>query len=203
MENLTFLLSRRSASMLVEPAPDRAALEQIMSVALTVPDHGRLTPYRFVVVEGAARERFAAALLSVAEDALKAPADQGGSAGAGSQPGQSLTEQQTAKIRQKAFAAPLQVLLVFSPRTTDKIPEWEQMAAASCTGYAITLGAHALGFGAAWKTFGYGTGPALRTLLRLKEKETLLGWINLGTPSRMPATPHPQQVGDFVEYLGG
>lgn len=203
MSNLSFLLNRRSSSVLVEPAPDRVTLEQILSVALTVPDHGRLTPYRFVIVEGAARERFAAALLQVAEDALSAQSDHGVSAREGSSSAESLTEQQKAKIRQKAFAAPLQVVLVFSPRATQKIPEWEQMATASCTGYAITLGAHALGYGAVWKTFAYGSGSALRTLFQLKANESVLGWINLGTPSRMPTASHPQQVGDFMQFLLG
>jgi nitroreductase len=187
VENLTFLLNRRSAGLIIEPGPDHAAIEQMLSVALTVPDHGRLTPYRFVVVEGPSRELFAAALLESAHAALAS--------------GQAIGEQQAAKIRQKAFAAPVLILIVASPKASEKIPEWEQLVTAGCTGYAITLSAQALGFGAVWKSFAYGSGRAVRELLRMSDRESLLGWVNVGTAGRMPETAHRQLVSDYIVYL--
>ena len=55
-------------------------------------------------------------------------------------------------MRGKAFAAPCAVMLIASPRLESNVPEWEQVASASCTGYAVVLGATALGLGAVWKS---------------------------------------------------
>ena len=160
-----FLAQRRSASILNEPKPGRDALEKILQVAGTVPDHGSLKPYRFAVVEGDARDRFGEALVNAADENRGSP----------------LESSAKTKIKAKAFAAPLQILIIFSPVESGKVPQWEQMASASCTGYAIGLAANALGFGAVWKSFGYDPGSALKSLLKLKPDEKLLGWVNLGT----------------------
>lgn len=160
-----FLAQRRSAAILIEPIPSRADLEKILAVAGTVPDHGSLKPYRFVVVQGEARDRFGEALLNAVDENRGSPLD------ASARP----------KIKAKAFAAPLQILIVFSPVASEKIPDWEQMAAASCTGYALGLAANSLGFGAVWKSFGYDPGSVLKNLLKLEPQEKLLGWVNIGT----------------------
>ncbi|MBC7658914.1 MAG: nitroreductase family protein [Chitinophagaceae bacterium] len=164
-EIFEFLVKRRSASILVDPKPKREELEQILNLAGTVPDHGQLRPYRFVVVEGEARARFGEALVDAA-DAHRP---------------EKLEDRMKAKIAAKAFAAPLQILLVYSPVASDKIHAWEQMASASCTGYAAVLGAIALGYGAVWKSFAYDPGPLLQGLLSLTSEEKFLGWVNIGT----------------------
>jgi len=160
-----FLLQRRSASILHAPSPSRAELEQILALANTVPDHGGLKPYRFVFVEGGARDAFGEALVNAADE---------------NRP-EKLDDKVKPKIKAKAFAAPLQAIIVFSPIASEKIPEWEQMASASCTGFALTLGANALGYGAVWKSFAYDPGSALKTLCALQPHERILGWVNMGT----------------------
>lgn len=164
-EVMHFLQQRRSASLLQEPKPDRSQIEQILSIAGTVPDHGGLKPYRFVVIEGKAQDRFGEALVNAAEEGKK----------------ETLDEKVRPKIKAKAFASPLQILIIFSPLLPHKIPQHEQMAAASCTGYAMILGANALGFGAVWKSFAYDPGSQMQELLALKPQEKLMGWINIGT----------------------
>ncbi len=160
-----FLLARRSAVFLVDPAPSPAIVEKILTAAGTVPDHGGLQPFRFVVIEGEGRDRFGEALVNAAEEAK----------------GTTLEEAVRPKIKAKAFAAPLQILIIYSPVPGTKVPFTEQMAAAACTGYAMILAANALGSAAVWKSFAYPPGSALRQLLELKEGEQSLGWINLGT----------------------
>ncbi|RZA24738.1 MAG: nitroreductase [Proteobacteria bacterium] len=168
-----FLAERRSASILSEPAPSKAEQDLILNVAGTVPDHGKLMPYRFVVFEGEGRHKLAEGLVNAANENRHEPLD----------------EKLIPKIKAKAFAAPLQVLIIFSPRSSEKIPEWEQMCSASCTGYALVLAANALGYGAVWKNFAYDTGSQLRTLMQLQDGEKVLGWVNMGKEKERETSP--------------
>ena len=148
-------------------APDREDLERILLTATTVPDHGDLEPWRFAVCTGAGRGRFADALVAGLHEAK----------------GVDLPEAVVTKMRGKAFAAPCSVVLIASPDPACNVEVWEQVASASCTGYAVVLAATGLGYGAVWKSAGVlGTGP-VRALFGLAEHETLLGWVNIGTPA--------------------
>jgi nitroreductase len=163
---LDAILQRRSVSRFVEDVlPTAEELELLLRAAATVPDHGELRPYRFVVSQGEGRARFGDAL-----------------AAAGLEKNPDLPAGIQDKLRHKAFAAPTQILLIASPREGMKIPEWEQVVTASCTGYAITLAAYALGLGAIWKSAPILEGAQLRSALDLRGGERLLGWVNVGRP---------------------
>ncbi len=155
----------------VEPARDGSPpgaedLARILDAATTVPDHGGLRPWRFVVIGGPGRERFGEALV----EGLV------GVKGAG------IPEGALSKMRGKAFAAPCAVMVVASPLPESNVPVWEQVVSASCTGYAIVLGATALGLGAVWKSAAVLDTEPVRTLFGAAEHEQLLGWVNLGSP---------------------
>lgn len=125
----------------LEPArqgrpPDDRQLALILQAATTVPDHGTLRPWRFVVIAGSGQDRFA--------DALEA--------GLRQLRGSEQPEAAVAKMRGKAHAAPCAVALIASPDPASNVPVWEQVASASCTGYAVVLAATALGLGAVWKS---------------------------------------------------
>jgi len=176
---LDFMLARRSAGALVEPGPTRAQLDKILMAAGTVPDHGRLRPFRFAVVEGAGRAAFGDALARCAHERkpeLPASAFDG--------------------VRSKAFRSPTIIVLISSPKP-GKIEKWEQAATAACTGYAITLAAHALGVGAVWKSVPFTRGKALVELFGLGDAEEMLGFIHLGTPSE-PDGPVVRPVLDLT-----
>ena len=96
--------------------------------------------------------------------------------------GPDLPEAAVAKMRGKAFAAPCTVAVIASPDPSSNVPVWEQVASASCTGYAMVLAAVALGFGAVWKSAAVLDTEPVRTLFGLSEHEQLLGWVNIGTP---------------------
>ncbi len=165
MTVLDAIMSRRSVSALGEPAPNEDALAAILAAGTTGPDHGGLTPYRFVVIDSTSRERFANAL------ATDTDAARGG-----------ITPELADKFRKKAHGAPVQVLIVFSPVESPKAPEWEQLVSASCTGYPMLLAASALGLGAAWRSAAVLDGPAMTELCDLAPSERVLGWLNIGTP---------------------
>lgn len=185
-DGLEALLQRRSVKRFTDQEPSLEQIELVLQAAATVPDHGELRPYRFVVSRGKGRARFG--------DALAAAALERDS---------SLGEKIQEKLRDKAFAAPVQILIVYSPKPGMKIPEWEQKITASCTGYAITLAASLLGLGAIWKSAPILEGKALRDELAMTEGEELLGWVNLGVPADPPHERQRVDVHGLAQRLGG
>jgi nitroreductase len=165
-QELEFILSRRSATKLGPPGPTDSDLARILSAAATVPDHGQLQPFRFVVVSGDGRATFGAALAKAAKK--RKP---------------ELSDAALEGVSAKALRSPALIVLIASPKP-GKIEAWEQLATAACAGYAIVLAAHALGIGAVWKSVPFTRGKGLKKLLGLGPGEEMLGWIHLGTPTK-------------------
>lgn len=185
-EILDAIFDRRSISELVAPGPSDAQLDLILRAAMSVPDHGSLRPWRFVVVSGQERDHFATALLA---DGLQAnPA---------------MPEAARAKLHGKPYVAPTQVVLVFTPRPGN-VARWEQEASAASAGYAMTLAAHVLGLGAMWKSAPMRTGPSLQELFDLGDDQLLMGWVNLGTAASEPRERrNPPELEAFAGRLSG
>ncbi|MBK9758215.1 MAG: nitroreductase [Nannocystis sp.] len=179
---LDAILQRRSAAGLSPPGPTPQQFELLLRAATTVPDHGMLQPYRFVLVADEARARLGDALADAAREARP-----------------DLSAGLLEKARRKPFAAPALIVLIAAPRADSPIPEWEQLASAACTGYAIVLTAHALGLGAAWKTAAVLEGAALRDTLALQPGERLLGWVLLG---QADPQARPRPVVDLRRVVG-
>ncbi|MCW0214210.1 MAG: nitroreductase [Pseudonocardia sp.] len=165
-EVLDALRERRSWARLVAPAPGPAELAELLAVATAAPDHGRLRPWRFVVVDEAARgplgETFAAAHCERDPDA---------------------TARNLEHSRDKPMRAPMIVVVVASPVAHPKVPQWEQHASAAAVAHGLVLAADLAGFGAMWRTGWYGDAPKVRAHLGLTAEETVTGWVYLGTPS--------------------
>ena len=139
MDALEAVLTRHSVppAFLAEPAPDDATLERILAAGASAPDHGRLRPWRFIVIRGPARARlgevFAEALVRRQPDA----------------PAPALEQERARPLR-----APL--LIVVGARLEPqhpKIPEIEQILSTAAAAQSILIAAHALGYGAKWLTF--------------------------------------------------
>jgi nitroreductase len=183
---LQVLLARRSVSVPGSPGPTPHELDLILQAATTVPDHGNLQPWRFVVIEGDSRQRFADGL---AASALEANGD--------------LAPEIVDKVRKKAFVAPCLIAVIASPVEGGKVPVWEQVASASCTGFAMALAAYALGLAAMWKSTNFGDGAGLRAVLGMAPSEQLLGWVNVGTASDgSPGQRIPVDLDRFATVLG-
>jgi nitroreductase len=173
MEALTLLQTRRSVSvrLLAAPAPDEAARKAILQAAIRVPDHGKLAPWRIVVLAGDARsalgEITAARFASLHEDASDA---------------------QLAHERQRFCRAPL-VLCVLSAPIIGKIPVFEQELSAGCVAMNLLHAATALGFGANWLTEWPAFDAEITTHLLQKaglQEGRIAGFIYIGTPSETP-----------------
>ena len=186
MDALEALLTRDSAVRLEPPGPDAAALDAIFRSALRAPDHGRLRPWRFLVIGGEARERFGAVLA----DALQRrdPAA----------PPESL-----ARERQKALRAPVIVVVAATVKPSDKIPEVEQVISAGAAAQNIMLAVHALGFGAMWRTGAPAYDPTVKAALGLKPDDAIVGFLYIGTRSS-GAAPYPRPApNDLVSTWRG
>lgn len=181
-----FLAARRShpAKTLVAPAPDREQIEAILAAALRVPDHGKLEPWRIVVLGPAARARLAAL-----------------AAACGAERG--LDPEQTAKGRAQFADSPLTLVVVASPKESPKIPVLEQTLSAGALCLNLLNAAHALGFGANWLT-GW---PAydrrfVEQGLGLAPQEWVAGFIHVGTITTVPPDrprPDPARVVVWVD----
>ncbi|SDY76401.1 Nitroreductase [Jannaschia faecimaris] len=182
---IEFLLARRSrpAKTLVAPAPDHAALRQLLTAALRVPDHGKLEPWRLIVLEGAALPRLGALTAEIGTE-LGLDADK-------------LT-----KARAMFDAAPLMVAVVASPKPSEKIPEVEQTLSAGAVCLALVNAGLAAGWGANWLTGWMATDRAwLSDGLKLTPDEWVAGFIVLGTETIVPSDrprPNLSAVTDWV-----
>ncbi len=165
------------------PPPTSDDLAAILATAASVPDHGGLRPWRFAVCAGAGRDRFAEALVDGLHEAR----------------GADVPEGMVAKMRSKAYAAPCSIMVIASPDPASNVEVWEQVASASCTGYAIVLAATGLGYGAVWKSAAVlGTAP-VRTLFGLSDAESLLGWVNLGPAAPLSRKKRKPDTGDPLD----
>jgi nitroreductase len=165
-EVLRFLARRRSLPVrdLGEPGPTAAELDRLLALAVRVPDHGKLAPWRFVVLAGDARARLgeavAAAFLARQPDA---------------QPPSIEAE------RSRFLRAPTVVAVVSAPVANPKVPEWEQVLSAGAVCHQLLLAANAMGFAAQWITEWYGYDHRVLAALGLGGGERLAGFVYLGT----------------------
>ena len=164
---LDFLNSRRSSRPLdlAEPGPNDEQLTQILTIAARVPDHGKLVPWRFVVLTGEGRKRMAETLAARVRTA--APA---------------VAEVQIEKERARFASSPLIVAVVSRAGPHPKIPEWEQVLSAGAACMNLLHAANALGFGAAWLTGPFADHRGALEALGLKQHEKIAGFVHIGTP---------------------
>ena len=183
-EVIEFLLSRRSrpAKTLGPGGPDRAGLEWILTAAARSPDHGKLEPWRFVVIEGAARER-AAALASERAAAV------------------GLDENTTAKAVAAFGQGEVIVAVISCPKPSEKIPAWEQQLSAGAVCLALLNAALASGWGANWLTGPMAYDPVFRRdLLGCGDDETVAGFIHIGTETVAPQDRPRPDVGSLTSW---
>ena len=167
---LEFLLTRRSrpAKTLTDPVPDASALKLLLTAGARTPDHGKLEPWRFIVLEKPALTRLAA-LVGTRGAALGEDPDS------------------IAKAQKQFGDAELAVAVIASPKPSEKIPEIEQLHSAGAVCLSLLNAALAAGWGANWLT-GW---PAhdrgfLTEGLGLADHETVAGFIHIGTETAAP-----------------
>ena len=167
-EVLARLANRRSASaqLLSAPGPSEAEIEQILHLGARTPDHGKLFPWRFVVLGPQSRADLARALTPLA--ALQ------------------LDPGKAAKVLSKLTAPPLTILVLSVPIAGHKVPEWEQQLSAGAVCMNLEHAANALGYAASWITDWYSYDPAALALYDVRAGERVAGFIHIGTLAEPP-----------------
>ncbi len=173
---LDFFLTRRSrpAKTLTAPAPDHAALETLLTAAARTPDHGKLEPWRFVVLEGAALQRVSGQV-----------ADRAATIG--------LDIDQVEKARLQFANSPLCVAVIESPKESPKVPQIEQTYSTGAVCLALVNAALAAGWGANWLS-GWASHDSelMQQALTIQPHERVAGFIHIGTEtSAPPERPRP------------
>ncbi len=167
-EALDLLKTRRSVKPieLNGPGPTAVELDTLVTVASRVPDHGKLTPWRFIVFDGDARMKAGAAI----EHIFKAD-------------NPAATADQIAFERNRLARAPLVIAVVSRAAPHVKIPEWEQVLSSGAAAMNLLVAAQALGFGATWITEWYSYDRRVLDALGLAPHEKIAGFVHIGHPT--------------------
>lgn len=184
-EALAFLKSRRSrpAKTLTGPVPDRATVMELLTIAARTPDHGKLEPWRFLVLEKAALARLAE---SVPEAAGRLGID----------------DEKCAKMVSQFATADLAVAVVSSPKPSEKIPEAEQLLSAGAVCLALLNGALAAGWGANWLSGWCSHDADWRSRnLGLLPHESIAGFIHIGTETSAPPDRPRPDIDAITEWI--
>ncbi|MBI6796894.1 nitroreductase family protein [Pseudomonas syringae] len=198
MQALDVLLNRVSVPRLIDPAPDAAQREILFGAALRAPDHGQLKPYRFLTVEGAARERMGEMLAQALQESGAEVTPQ-----ALQESGAEVTPQALEKARLGPLRAPLVVVVIARLQDHFKVPHSEQRITAGCAAHGVLLAAYALGIGAVWRTGELSYAPQVAKGFGLEAGEEVLGFLYLGTPLNPPREAPKVDVGGFVSEWQG
>lgn len=185
---IDFLLARRSAPIheLAGPGPSDGEVETMLRAATRVPDHGMLTPWRFILYRGAAREKVGEMLADLAET-REGPLSEG------------RRQQELTRFSR----APLVVGVVSSPKESIKIPQWEMFLSGGMAAMNLMHAANALGYHANMITNWYSDVAEGRRILGLSPDERVVGFVHIGRhDGGTPDRPRPE-VADLVSDYAG
>lgn len=186
---LDALLARRSVpvSLLGDPGPDESEIETLLKIAGRIPDHGRLEPWRFILMRGDERIKAGERIAELAQK-RNGP----------------MEPQDIDKERTRFSRAPLVVIVVSKPVEHPRIPVWEQFLSAGAAAMNLLYGAMALGYGASWITGWYSDDADARRILGLGDDERIAGIVHVGTyDGEVQDRPRPDMAAKVSEYRSG
>lgn len=163
MDTIEALTTRSSAKAYGDIPPTRDHIDTILEAAVRAPDHGRLRPWRFMLIEGAQRARFGDILAAAA--LRRTPA---------------LSAGDLQREREKAMRAPLVIVVACRAVPGTKVPIIEQILAAGAAAQNILLGLHNFGYAAAWKTGESAYDPEVKKALGLATDDHIVAFIYAG-----------------------
>lgn len=182
-EILDFLLTRRSvtAGKMKEPGPSEDELRTILQAGIRVPDHGKLGPWRFIVIRGEARAQLGDALADAyAKANPEANAD--------------AIEHE----RNRFTRAPMVVAVTSQLRETERIPEWEQVLSCGAVCQNMLHAAHASGFVAQWLTEWYAYDDDVKAALNVEPGHRIAGFVYIGSAAEPPKDRVRPELSDVV-----
>jgi nitroreductase len=164
MELFAAVQTRSSAARLAEPGPNPEHLDKLLEAAARAPDHGRLKPWRLIVLKDAMREAFTAAAAEAKRARLPA-----------------MTVEQLAAEREKIARSPTIVVVGCAVnREQTKVPEIEQVVAVAAAAENLFLAAHDMGYGVMWKTGAAAYDAAVKAVVGLRPDDHIVAIMHLG-----------------------
>ncbi len=187
LRTLDLLLSRRSTGTLTEPAPSGTELDLILEAGLHVPDHGRLRPWRFVLIRGEARTAFGECLA----EAIKAR-------------DRAAPVALLDRYRAWAVRNPLLIAVGTRIRSGHPVPEIEQVLSAGAAAMNMLNAIHLLGYAGIWVTGANAYDIRVNEALGFRAPSRLVGFLAVGTPINVPepmlASQRPDQSAHVFEW---
>lgn len=177
------LQARVSSPKLTEPGPSRSDVETLLKCAVRAPDHGRLKPWRFVVVEGEGL----VALGGLFEQALLAKDP-------------SASEQKREKAKAMPLRSPMVIVVIANVTTSHKVPVVEQIAATAAAVQNMQLAAIEQGYGAMWRTGDMASSSVVKKHFSLEPEDQIVAYLYLGTPVGEPRAASTQDLAECVEF---
>jgi nitroreductase len=184
---LKLLATRRSIkpAELLSPGPSPSEIDRILTIASRVPDHGKLAPWRFIVIEGEARHIAGGKIAAVFT--AKFPA----------------AKPEHIDIERARFSrAPLVIAVVSCAAPHAKIPEWEQIMSAGAAAMNLLIAAHALGYAGSWITEWYAYDRAALDALGVAAHEKVAGFLHIGSAPGVPENRPRPSLADIVTRFG-
>lgn len=178
------LMTRRSVRTrdMAGPGPDREALEKILAAAMRVPDHGKLAPWRFIVLTGPDRAKLGKAITD----------------------GMIAEFESSPKVAEKmsgyATQSPALIIAVSSPNNSRPIPEWEQQLSAGAACQNMVIAATALGYGAQWLTGWASYSKYVTRALKMTKTEKIAGFMFFGDHTKNPTERPRPDPADHVTW---
>jgi len=184
-DTIKSIIDRVSSPKLVAPGPTKEDIDVILQCAVRAPDHGRLKPWRFVVLKGDA-------LVELGLIFEKAALSQS----------PLLDAHQREKLRAMPLRAPMVVVAIADVIPDHKIPEIEQVVAVGAAVQNIQLSARALGYGVMWRTGPMAYNLIVHKYFDLKEHDKIVGFVYLGAQEGKSRTPIEQSLAECVQFQG-
>ena len=186
MDALDLLLTRESALKLDAPGPSQADLDTMFQTAVRAPDHGRLRPWHFVVIDSDHRAAFGELM---AQSLLRRMPD--------------APDDMLQRERAKALRAPTIIVAAAKVQKAHKIIPFEQIGSAAAATQNIMLAANALGYGAMWKTGDAAYDPEVKAAFGLTPDDEIMGFLYLGTNAGGSSPARRPEAANFVSVWQG
>jgi nitroreductase len=186
---LALLSTRRSVKpdRLVPPGPSPAEIEMMLTIASRVPDHKKLMPWRFIVLEGDARARLGEIVAEACVAEEKEPP----------------SEVRLAMERGRLLRAPVVIAVVSRVVAHRSAPEWEQILSAGAACFSLCLAANAMGYGTSWITEWIAYNARVRAALGLADNERIAGFVYVGKAAERPEDRERPNLSDIVTRWQG
>lgn len=181
------LLSHRvSIPKLRAPAPNDEVMSKCYQAAMRAPDHGRLKPWRFIEIRDQGLEALGHLFFEAELQRSK-----------------EISEVREQKLKSMPLRAPLMVVVVAQISQHPKVPREEQLMAAACAAYGLSMALYSEGYGCMWRTGELAYDPYVKRHLGLSDQEEVIGYMYIGTADCTPKTPKADNQAEFVSHWSG